>query len=168
MPTPAKNPFAIRSAGSAVDQAIQSVANSRIPNPSMSSASGDYGSGLHPRVDNRAATEILSDTMGVDFGPYMKRLHITVQNHWDPLIPEAALPPMMKKGVVVIEFAIMKDGTITGTKLVRSSGDPALDTAALGAISASNPLPVLPRAYTNDYLVIRAAFYYNPDRNAFE
>jgi TonB family protein len=167
-PTPAKNPFAIRSGGSAVDQAIHSVANGRIPNPSTSSDSGDYGTGLHPRIDNRAATEILSDTMGVDFGPYMRRLHIAVQDHWDPLIPESARPPIMKRGVVVIEFDILRDGRIVAIKLVRSSGDVALDKAALGAISGSTPLQALPPAYTNDYLVIRAAFYYNPEKNAFE
>src|SRR5260370_29084003 len=47
--------------------------------------------------------EILSDTMGVDFGPYMQRLKVQVQSHWNPLIPESVLPPMMKTGTVVIE-----------------------------------------------------------------
>ena len=56
--------------------------------------------------------------MGVDFGPYMKRLRYTVQTHWDPLIPESAMPPVMKKGVVVIEFAITKEGKVMGMKLI--------------------------------------------------
>ena len=106
--------------------------------------------------------------MGVDFGPYMKRLKFTVQNHWEPLIPESAMPPVMKKGVVVIEFAITKDGKVMGMKLISSSGDVALDRAAWAAITDAIPLPNLPTVFSGDYLQIRARFYYNPDKNDLE
>jgi TonB family protein len=119
-------------------------------------------------VDTRGGLEILSDTMGVDFGPYMQRLKVTVQNHWDPLIPESAMPPMMKKGTLVIEFAITKDGRVIGMKLISSSGDVALDRAAWGAITGAIPLNPLPNAFGGEYLLIRARFYYNPDKNDFE
>ena len=82
--------------------------------------------------------EILSDTLGVDFGPYIKRVHEIVQNHWNPLVPESALKPLMKKGTVVIEFAIAKDGKVSSMKLVSDSGDAALDRAAWGGI----PMPL--------------------------
>jgi TonB family protein len=108
--------------------------------------------------------EILSDTLGVDFGPYMKRLHYTVQDHWDPLIPESARPPVMKKGVVVIQFRIEKDGKVTGMKLVASSGDVALDRAAWGAITDAIPLPQLPTQFAGEFLELRAIFFYNPDK----
>jgi TonB family protein len=166
-PPPPKNPFSVPSPGSSVDQAIRAAAD-RPARPSTSFGSGSYGSGLHPRVDTAGNMEILSDTMGVDFGPYMKRLKVTVQDHWEPLIPEAALPPMMKKGRVVIEFAIMKDGTIAGMRMVGGSGDVALDRAAWGALTNAIPLPRLPVQFSGDYLLIRAAFYYNPDKNDFE
>ena len=129
---------------------------------------GEYGSAAHPKTDNRGGLEILSDTMGVDFGPYMKRLRYTVQNHWDPLIPESAMPPVMKKGVVVIEFAITKEGKVMGMKLISGSGDVALDRAAWGAITDAIPLPNLPTQFAGDYLQIRARFYYNPDKNDME
>lgn len=166
-PPPKNNPFSIPSPGSSVDQAIRSAAESPA-HSSTSFGSGSYGSGLRPRVDTAGNMEILSDTMGVDFGPYMRRLKVTVQDHWEPLIPEAALPPMMKKGRVVIEFAILKDGTIMGMKLVGGSGDVALDRAAWGALTNAIPLPQLPSQFSGDYLRIRAAFYYNPDKNDFE
>jgi TonB family protein len=104
----------------------------------------------------------------VDFGPYMKRLRYTVQNHWDPLIPESALPPVMKKGVVVIEFSISKNGRVEGMKLITPSGDVALDRAAWGAITDAIPLPNLPANFAGEYLQIRARFYYNPDKNDLE
>jgi TonB family protein len=166
-PAPKNNPFSVASPGTSVDQAIRAAAD-RPAHASTSFGSGSYGSGLHPRVDTAGNMEILSDTMGVDFGPYMKRLKITVQDHWEPLIPEAAMPPMMKKGRVVIEFAIMKDGTIAGMRMVGGSGDVALDRAAWGALTNAIPLPRLPVQFSGDYLLIRAAFYYNPDKNDFE
>jgi len=168
-PGPKKNPFAI-SSGTTVSDAIHAAANNH-SSPSVefgSGRGGEYGSAAHPKTDNRGGLEILSDTMGVDFGPYMKRLRYTVQNHWDPLIPESAMPPVMKKGVVTIEFAITKDGRVMGMKLIAGSGDVALDRAAWGAITDAIPLPNLPTEFAGDYLLIRARFYYNPDKNDLE
>jgi TonB family protein len=164
---PKNSPFAMSSPGTAINQAIQSVANGHA-GPAVEFGGGEYGSGLHPKVDTRGGLEILSDTMGVDFGPYMKRLKFSVQNHWEPLIPESALPPVMKKGVVVIEFAITKEGKVRGMKLIAGSGDVALDRAAWGAITDAIPLPNLPVAFSGEFLLIRARFYYNPDKNDLE
>ena len=164
---PKKSPFAIASPGSSVNQAIQSVANGH-SGSSVNFGGGEYGSGIRPKVDTRGGLEILSDTMGVDFGPYMKRLRYTVQTHWDPLIPESAMPPVMKKGVVVIEFAITKEGKVMGMKLISSSGDVALDRAAWGAVTDAIPLPNLPTQFAGDFLLIRARFYYNPDKADLE
>ncbi len=113
----------------------------------------------------RDSIEILSDTMGVNFAPYMKRLRFMVQSHWGELIPQSAMPPEMKKGAVVIEFSIRRDGTVQGMKLVSGSGDVALDRAAWGAIVNAVPLPNLPAAFGGDSLKIRTRFLYNPDKN---
>jgi TonB family protein len=161
--TPKKSPFQIASPGATVNQAVQSVASGH-GTTGTEYGGGEYGNVIHPRTDRRDAMEILSDTLGVDFGPYMKRLHFTVQNHWDPLIPESALPPVMKKGVVMVEFSITKDGRVEGMKLISSSGDVALDRAAWGAITDAIPLPKLPVQFSGEYLTIRARFYYNPDK----
>lgn len=110
----------------------------------------------------RDGMEIVSDTMGIDFGPYVKRVHEIVQNHWDPLVPESALKPLMKKGTVVIEFAIAKNGKVSTMKLISTSGDAALDRAAWGGILNASPLPELPAQFSGDTLIIRANFFYNP------
>jgi len=165
-PQPKQNPFSITSPGSSVDQAIHSAAANR--GSTGVTFGGDYGSGIRPRVDTRGAMEILSDTRGVDFGPYMRRLHVTVEDHWYPLIPEVALPPITKRGRVIIEFDIMKDGSIQGLRIVDGSGDVALDRAAYGALTNAVPLPRLPTEFSGDFLRIRAAFYYNPDKHEFE
>jgi len=159
-----KSPFAIASPGASVSQAIQSVAQGHGTTGTQYSSSGDYGSVVHPRGDRREGMEILSDTMGVDFGSYMKRVHNAVQFHWDPLIPESAMPPVMKTGVVMVEFTIHKNGKIDGMKLVSSSGDVSLDDAAWGALTYSSPLPNLPKEFAGDFIQIRAIFYYNPEK----
>ena len=162
-PKPKPKPFAMKAPGTSTSDAINEVANNHAHGVDYGS-SGDYGRMLHPNTTRTEGMEILSDTLGVDFGPYMKRLHYAVQNSWDPLIPESARPPVMKKGVVIIQFRIAKDGKVTGMKLVASSGDVALDRAAWGAITDAIPLPQLPVQFAGEYLELRALFYYNPDK----
>lgn len=167
VPPKPKIPFPVNSPGSTVSNAINSVANSH-GTTSVPLGGGNYGSGIRPKVDTRGDLEILSDTMGVDFGPYMRRLRQAVQEHWDPLIPQSAMPPEMKRGVVIIEFAILKDGKVAGLRVINGSGDTALDRAAYGAITYAIPLPQLPANFNGEYLLLRAHFLYNPDKNDLE
>ena len=113
-----------------------------------------------------AALDVLSDTMGVDFRPYLQVVVKRVRQNWYTLIPEDARPPILKKGKVAIEFTILKDGTISGMKLAEggSSGDSAMDRAAWGGIGASNPFPALPSEFAGQYLALRFHFLYNPDK----
>ncbi|HEV7520682.1 MAG TPA: TonB family protein [Candidatus Angelobacter sp.] len=115
-----------------------------------------------PEANVKGGIEILSDTMGVDFGAYMKRLRYRIQNHWDVLIPPVALPPVNKSGTVTIELAIMRDGRVRGMKLINSSGSVALDQAAWHGITEAVPLPTLPLEFKGDYLQLRCNFVYNP------
>lgn len=128
-----------------------------------------------PSQDNKQAgasaqggIEILSDTMGVDFTPYLsKEVLPHIRQNWYNLIPEVARPPIMKKGKLAIEFAITKDGSVAGMRLVASSKDAAMDRAAWGGIMASNPFAPLPEEFRGQYLALRCYFYYNPDRTDF-
>jgi len=61
-----------------------------------------------------------------------------------------------------------KDGKVAGMKLTDSSGDVALDRAAWGGITASNPFPPLPSDFGGQYLALRFRFYYNPDKSELE
>jgi len=130
---------------------------------------GDYGANrLDPRTDVRGDVDIISDTMGVDFGPYLQRVIYAVRMHWYNLIPESARPPIMKRGKLAIEFAILKDGRVAGLQLVAPSGDDALDRAARGGITDSNPFPPLPADFRGQYLQLRFKFYYNPSAGELE
>jgi TonB family protein len=146
--------------GSQINQAANAVAATR---GAAGSDGGQFGTNLGNGASAQGNLEVLSDTMGVDFGPYLSRVVQNVRENWYTLIPEVARPPIMKKGKVAIQFAIMKDGSVAGMQWAGSSGDIALDRAAWGGITASNPFPPLPTEFKGQYLALRFYFYYNPD-----
>jgi TonB family protein len=149
------------SAGEAINQAARGAA------APQQEDSGDYGANRtpqHPGLNGSA--EILSDTMGVDFGPYMQRVIAATYRSWTPLIPESARPPLSKEGKVGIEFIIAKDGSVKQMVLKFPSGDVALDRAAWGGITGASPYPPLPKEFKGPYLALRFGFYYNiPEDN---
>ncbi len=151
-------------AGSAIEQAARAAAANRGGYGGDGGSYGVLGQGRKPTAA-MGPLEILSDTMGVDFTPYLQRVLHDVRMNWYNLIPESARAPLMKKGKVTIEFAILKDGTVAGMRLISTSGDVALDRGAWGGITASNPFPPLPTEFGGQYLGLRFAFYYNPDRS---
>ena len=150
------------SAGSAIAQAARAAAANR---GGYGGDGGDYGLGQGRQpAEAIGPMDVLSDTMGVDFGPYLARVLHEVKMNWYNLIPEAARAPLMKKGKVSIEFAILKDGRVASMQLAATSGDVALDRAAWGGITASNPFPPLPAQFGGQYLALRFHFFYNPDK----
>lgn len=148
---------------STIEQASRAAAAARAGG--VSGSGGDYGLGVQKNAGIASGFEVLSDTMGVDFGPYLQRVLHDVRENWYNIIPEAARPPLMKKGKVAIEFAITRDGRVAGLKLDSSSGDVALDRAAWGGITGSNPFPPLPPEFKGQYIALRFRFFYNPDKS---
>jgi|SRR5271165_371750 len=110
--------------------------------------------------------EVLSDTKGVDFGPYLSTVSAAIRKNWYSLIPLEARPPQLKSGDITIQFAIWKDGQIRGMRIVQPSGSEPLDRAAWGGITASNPFDPLPEQFTGPYLALRLHFFYNPSKSA--
>ncbi len=163
-PPPARNPFANSGSGYVGNQIAQAERGAAASRGGYGDG-GDFGAGQGGQGAAQGGLDVLSDTMGVDFGPYLQRVLFTVKRNWYALIPESARAPIMKKGKVGIEFAILKDGTITGMKLVSTSGDVALDRGAWGGITASDPFPPLPKEFAGQYLALRFRFYYNPDKS---
>jgi tetratricopeptide (TPR) repeat protein len=135
---------------SAIEQALRAAA--------AQNRGGDFGLN-QGKPGTPGPIGILSDTKGVDFGPYLNNDVLpVVKQHWYELIPKS---DSMKEGKVVLEFAILKDGSVAGLKLVGSTGDVALDRPAYGSITASNPFKPLPREFGGPYLLLRLSYYYN-------
>jgi TonB family protein len=166
-PTEQKPAIDFRSLNANLGQSVTQAARSAAPSRSAGSfggggGGGEYGSGRGGSARTAGNLEVLSDTQGVDFGPYLSRVLQAVRMNWYNIIPEAARPPLLERGKVSIEFAILPDGRVAGLKYVSSSGDVALDRAAWGGITASNPFAPLPNEFHGPYLALRFHFYYNP------
>ncbi len=158
------NPFGgARTAGSIIAEAARNSQRS-----GYSGAGGEGGQGPIAGSGIKSNMDVLSDTQGVDFGSYLSRVLQSVRVNWYQLVPEVARPPIMKKGKVSIEFVILKDGRVAGMRVVGPSGDVALDRAAWGGISGSNPFSPLPGEFRGPYLALRFHFYYNPDKGDLE
>jgi TonB family protein len=144
-----------QSAGDAVRQAAQGAARDR-------GTGGDYGDNA-PAAHQGANTgvEVLSDTMGVDFGPYLRRILGDIKRTWIPLIPEEARPPLNKQGETLIRFTIMPDGRIAAMHLDSSTQDTAIDRAAWGGITGVGQFPPLPPSFKGPNLELRIDFLVN-------
>jgi TonB family protein len=149
------------SAGDAIQEAARAAAR---PGNGQGNG-GDFGLGTGAHGRQVGNLEILSDTQGVDFGPYLQRVLHDVRQNWYNAIPESAV---MKHGNLIIEFAITKDGKVAGMKLVTSSGDVPLDRAAWAGIVGSDPFPELPKDFSGQYLALRFRFFYNPTKEEME
>src|SRR6202046_5199250 len=119
---------------------------------------GGNGRGLGAGMGGMA---ILTDTEGVNFDSYMRRLHDIVLKNWTAVLPESYY--MGDKGIVMITFHIDRDGSIHVTEpvLERTSGKEALDRAVLAAIRSPFPFEPLPTQFKGPNIELRAVFFYN-------
>jgi TonB family protein len=144
-------------------QAIQQSLQAAIQNPTGPGAVGPGDSSLQfQNIQPNFSTSgpiILSDTRGVNFGPYLARVVYIVRRNWYAVIPESAR--LGEKGRVALVFEIVKDGSVPQLRLLASSGASALDQAALASIRASNPFPPLPQQFTGNHLVLEFIYFYN-------
>jgi hypothetical protein len=107
------------------------------------------------------AMELLTPTEGVDFSNYLARVYQSVKQNWFAVMPESVR--LGDKGVVSLQFRIMKNGTVPTGEPVRvfGSGKEPLDRAAISSIRASNPFEPLPPAFGGDFIELRFTYYYN-------
>jgi len=149
--------------GEAIQQSLRAaVQNPGSPGPVGPGDSADQFQNIRPNFSTSGPI-ILSDTRGVNFGPYLARVVYIVRRNWYAVIPESAR--LGEKGRVALVFEIVKDGSVPQLRLLASSGSQALDRAALASIRASNPFPPLPRQFTGKHLVLEFIYFYNMGTN---
>ena len=122
---------------------------------------------LTARTDAHAAwfanaKYLLSDPQGADFRPYLLRILNSVRLNWFAVIPESAR--LGRRGKVVVQFAISKDGKVPKLIIASPSGADPLDRAAVAGISASNPFPPLPAEFKGSEIRLQLVFVYNGPR----
>ena len=160
-PAPTRPSFAqpSQSAGEAVRQAARQAA--------QPGQGGSYGASIPVEHEGlNTGVDVLSDTMGVDFNPYLRRILRQIYNTWIPLIPEEARPPLNKSGTTLVRFMILPDGRIGAMHLDGSSHDDALNRAAWGSITGVGQFPPLPKEFHGPNLELRIHYLVNKDPSA--
>jgi TonB family protein len=139
-----------------------------IPDVSPNSALRNPGGGT-PRLPSPAQgpetehslqlPQLLTDTQGIDFAPYLRLILQTVRRNWQAVMPESVR--LGRRGKVSIVFSISRDGLVDKLVYNEQSGVDAFDKAAVAGISASNPFPPLPSAFKGDKIIVQFNFAYN-------
>ena len=88
------------------------------------------------------------------WGPYMRELEVSIKNNWAP-------PKGNATKRVIVSFTISKDGNLLDKKLVKSSGTPLADRAAMNAIQQTAPFKPLPSEFLGQSVPIEFTFDYN-------
>jgi TonB family protein len=82
---------------------------------------------------SRISVDVLSDTQGVQFGPYLWNLLAQVRKSWPAFMPRDEAK--QGQSTAVVEFAILPNGKIAdGPKVASSAGDRDMDQAAIFAV----------------------------------
>lgn len=142
---------------SSLDQAIRQAARE------SASAGGQGGAGFpNPEGGFVDSGPLSFDTTWYDWGPYAEEMVRRIKLHW--AIPELAR--LGWKGKLTIRFFILADGRVADAKIIRGSGIPPFDFAALQAILTSSPFRPLPSDLGEPREGVTVTFFYNirPER----
>ena len=104
---------------------------------------------------------MLTDTQGVDFNDYLRRIYYIVKGNWYAVMPPSV--ELGEQGVVSLHVKIMRDGSVPDPEpiMLYGSGKEPLDRAAVSSIRTSNPFPPLPGQFKGPYIELRYTYYYN-------
>lgn len=89
-----------------------------------------------------------------DFELYIKEIQEKIKTNWYP-------PKDNESKDVILQFKILKDGTINSIKVLKSSNFYAMDLAAQRAIKISAPFPQLPSTFKEESIDVEFLFDYN-------
>ena len=95
------------------------------------------------------------DAKGADFVKWIRRMLSDVQRNW--LVPYTA---SYQLGHVAVAVSVARNGDIYALEVMIPSGKPGFDNAAVGALRASDLLP-LPSDYPDDRFDFILIFWYN-------
>ena len=106
-----------------------------------------------PKVQQTTAT-VRSDEL-FEFPWYLRLMTDKISRNWrNPYRGEE------ESVLCTIYFRTLRDGTVTGLRLEKSSGISVFDRAALRAVMSSSPLPQLPPDYAESHLTVHLDFEY--------
>lgn len=101
------------------------------------------------------------DTQEPEYVSYLSSIKRAIELVWQ--YPDLALRHGLQ-GKLVLEFTVLGNGTLMGTRLIRSSGFSILDEEAIHAIQAAAPFRPIPPWIEKNPLAIIASFEYLDSR----
>jgi len=130
------------------------VGGGQIPGGGAGGGGGGHGTAY-------GGIEMLTPDQGVDFSNYLNRVYVTVKRNWFAVMPGSV--ELGEKGIVVLTFKIMRDGSVPSAEPViqSNSGKEPLDRAAYSSVRASNPFEPLPPQFSGPYIELRYTYLYN-------
>jgi TonB family protein len=117
---------------------------------------GQMGTGVVEGGAGRQMGPLFFDPEGADFTGWINHFKNEVYRNW--VVPQAVL--FGYRGHVDFEFWVERDGRLTGLRMLKSSGTPALDRAAQNALTGSRLLG-LPSDFAPGRVRMQVTFYYN-------
>jgi TonB family protein len=117
---------------------------------------GAAGAGSGGGIGTGVGISIGSGAGGVGDSLYARTVESRVGSNWRK-------PEVQQRVEIICTFMVGDDGRIYDPKLVKSSGNDALDLMALRAIQQSNPLTMPPPELRGKLLQFTARFVYPPD-----
>ena len=108
--------------------------------------------------------EVLTDTQGVDFGPYVAAMFKSLMARWYRDMPEDV--QLGEAGKVIVRFRILQDGSVPTDSLkieTTTSKRKLLGSTSLKAVQKSSPFERLPTQFTGEFIDLRVTFFYNLD-----
>lgn len=112
------------------------------------------GSGGNPSPGNPKGAPGIDAIKQPNWGPYMRDLEQRIKRNWTP-------PKGDSSKRVVITFTISRDGRLLNKRIVKSSGVPLADRAAMSAIEQTAPFRPLPPEFKGQSVPIEFTFDYN-------
>jgi hypothetical protein len=152
------------SPGQSIQDSLKGLAKSSGPRPIVGGGQipgGGSGRGGGGHGTAYGGIEMLTPTEGLDWNNYLQRVYVTVKRNWFAVMPGSV--ELGEKGIVVLTFKIMRDGSVPSTEPViqSNSGKEPLDRAAYSSVRASNPFEPLPPQFNGPYIELRYTYLYN-------
>ncbi len=130
------------------------VTSPRGPDLSLPSSGEGTGAGPGTTVEGAGGKAGIGgarfDQPDFQYGYYIEALQIALSTNWFKPVPNITTPPQ-------VHFKINRDGSVADSEIVRSSGLPFVDRAALRAVLAST-FPPLPADWTGPYVGLTVTF----------
>jgi len=98
------------------------------------------------------------DSADPRYRPYLTGVKQRIWERWNsPVLPEGTAA----RGALVVEFTLTRSGRLVASGVRETSGNPALDRAALDAVARAEPFTPLPASIAGASMRVRARFVYD-------